>query len=450
MSQLQVLQDKMKGLRDEADALFKARKDGLTDEQAERLKTIGGEIREVGGEIDKIKSTDGLWDELDAMLKFAAQPAGKTAPLLNPGSDDADDGKRRESFVKSLREGSLGAWMKSDAFQRFAKHGVDAGQTSGSFRLGPQFQRGGAGPLLKGDESADRFKTLIYEGATANIVNDIRLPGVVRGDTRENVVADAFTPGRTDGTSVSYVRESVVTNNAAAIVEATSTSPGPAGAQFPESTITFAIASENVKNVGHMIPVTQEILQDVAFMDSYVRARMIEMLEDKIDAELLTGAGGNSLVGLYNVSGITDLDEATIAAFNLPSAGDPGENVDRLLYARVYNRVVNKARGTHVLMHPYDLAKIEMIRDANGLYLFPNGIGTKIRMEIIETESATQGYPLVVDNRHLALVDKMETSVEITNSNREWFEYRILALAVWWRGMSIAMRPASIVTVEFA
>lgn len=448
MSQLQALQDKMKALRDEAGDLMKLRGAGeITDDQRARLATVADEIRQVGTEIDGIKATDGLFDQLGDMLKLAAQPANPTPGLLSVGAPDDDT--QRAGFVQSLQKGSLREWMKSDAYQRFAKQGVDAGQTSGSFRLGPQFQRGGLGPLLKGDEAPDRVKTLLYEGATANIVNDVRMPGIVRGDSRENTVADAFTPGRTDGTAISYVRENVATNNAAAIIEATSTTPGPAGAQFPESAITFTVASENVKSIGHMIPVTQEILQDLAFMESYVRARMIEMLDDKIDAELLAGAGGNSLTGLYNVSGITALDEPYFTGANLVSAGQPGENVDRLRHARTYERVVNRARASHVLINPYDLEKFDMLRDANGQYLYPNGVESKLRLQIVETESATAGTPLVVDRRHLALIDKMETAVEITNSNREWFEYRILALAVWWRGMSIAVRPASIVSVAF-
>lgn len=446
MSQLATLQDKMKGLRDEAETLMKARKDGLTDDQRTRLESLAGEIKTVGGEIDKIKSTDGLFDELGNMLKFASQPAGTVPGLLG----GADDDKQRESFKKALKEGSLGEWFKTSSYQRFAKNPTGFGEASGAFKLGPQFQRG-SGILLRGDESPDEIKTLIYEGATANIVNDVRLPGVYRGDQRENVVGDAFTQARTDGTSISYVKENSVTNAAAAIVEATS-AVGPAGAQFPESAITFTVATETVKNVGHMIPVTREILDDVAFMDSYIRARMIEMLDDKLDSELLNGAGGNSLTGLYSVSGITALDAAYYTAANLPSAGEPGENVDRLRRARTYHRITNRAKASHVLIHPYDLEVFEMIRDANGQYLYPPGsISQRIGgMQIVETESATQGLPLVVDRRYLGLFDKMETSVEITNSNREWFEYRILALAVWWRGMSVAFRPAAIATVEFA
>jgi HK97 family phage major capsid protein len=445
MSQLQVLQDKLKGLRDEADGLMKARKDGLTDDQRTRLGTIADEIRTVGTEIDQIKNTDGLFANLASVLQFAAQPAQAVPGLLG----GADDQTQRDAVRDAMQKGSLREWMQTPGYKRVAETGQG---DSGKFKLGPQFQIGRGAVRLRGDESPDEIKTLVYGGATANIVNDTRLPGVYRGDMRENTARDAFTQGRTDGTSVSYVKENSTTNNAAAIVEATSAgaSPGPAGAQFPESAITFTVATETVKSIGHMIPVTREILDDVAFMESYVRSRMIEMLEDKIDAELLTGAGGNSLTGLYNVSGITALDAAYFSAANLPSAGQPGENVDRLRRARTYHRITNRARASHVIMHPYDLENFDMIRDANGLYLFSNGIASYLRMQIIESESATQGLPLVVDRRFTALLDKMETSVEVTDSNRDWWEYRILALAVWWRGMSFVTRPAAVATVDFA
>ena len=447
MSQLQVLQDKMKGLLAEAGTLQQAKTDGsITDDQRARVVVITGEIKDVGAEIDRIKQSDIAWGDLATAVSYAAkQPAGDVAPLLQRGG--ADDHEQRKSMF--CDRSFMRDFAKTDGYKRIARQGFGYG-TTGGFKLNEWLF--GDGALLKGDEDPERVKTLVYEGATANIMVTDRLPGVYRGDSRINRVRDAFLAGRTNSTNISFVRENVVTNNAAGVAEASTAgaSPGASGAQFPESAITFTVDSASVKSIGHMIPITREMMMDVPLMESYVNDRMIEMLEDKIDAQLLTGAGTNDLTGLYNVSGITALNAAYFTANPLASAGQPGENVDRLRRARTYHWVTNKARASHVLINPYNLEEFDVVRDQNGQYLYPDGIDSKIRMTVVETESATVDLPIVLDKRFFSVVDAMDTAVEITDSNREFFEYRILALAVWWRGALAPFRPAAAATVAFA
>jgi HK97 family phage major capsid protein len=308
-------------------------------------------------------------------------------------------------------------------------------------------------------EFPEYAKTLIYSGQTGitTLIEPQVLQQIIRADERERRVRDAFMTGATDSTAITYVRENVVTNNAGAIVEATSITagaPGPAGAKFPESAITFVAATETIKNVGHMIPVTKEMLQDIPLMQSYIRARMIEMLDDKIDLDLVAGAGGNSLVGLQNVSGLSVLDATYWAANPLHGVAQPAENADRLRHARTYLRVVAKARPTDILLNPYDLEDMMIARDDNGNYLFGGTVGQNGTLEartgglnIIETDSTPENTAYVISRNVAAVYDKLETTVEVTDSNRDWWEYRILALAVWARLALVVYRPAAIAQV---
>lgn len=449
MSQLLTLQDKMKGLITESETLQKAKNDGtLTDEQKKRVGEIAAEIRTVGAEMDGIKKSDLSWSDLATAIEYAKSPANAAAPLLNGGG--ADDHEQRKSMFRD-RAGFMRKFAETEGYKRMARLGFGGG-TSGGFKLNEYLF--GDGALLKGDEDPERVKTLIYEGATANLIPPERLPGIYRGDPRINRVRDAFLPGRTNSASVSYVRENVVTNNAAGVAEASTagSSPGAAGAQFPESALTFTVASESIKSIGHMIPITREMLLDVPLMESYINSRMIEMLEDKIDQQVMTGAGTNDLTGLYNVSGITALDAAYFTAANMVSAGQPGHDVDRIRRAKTYLAQTVKALGSHVLINPYDLETFEITRDANGQYLYPAGtIASRMGgLTVVESASATLGLPIVEDRRMFSVVDAMDTAVEITDSNREFFEYRILALAVWWRGAFVAFRPAAAATVQLS
>lgn len=438
---LDAAQAKLKGYLDELKPLQKAHTDGtLTDEQRARAKELGNLMKTVGQEIDNLRETDNAFAQLGSMADYLGKaPGAKTAPLLG----GADDQEQRSNIYK----GSLREFMDSPGYKDVAATGHGK---SGRFKLGPNFQRM-SGLNLTGHETPDQLRTLIYEGATANLVQDQRLPGIIRPDSQELRVREALMSARTNSTSVSFVRELVVTNNAAGFTEATTAgaSPGPSDADFPESAITFEVDSESVKSIGHMIPVTREMLDDVALMESYIQSRMIEMLNDKIDAQLMSGAGGNDLTGLYNVTGITALDAAYFSSAGLSSTGQPGEDVDRIRHARSYHRVVNKARGTHALIHPYDMEAFEFLRDDNGQYLYPAGsLPTRMGVTPVETENATRGLPIVVDKRHSAVIDKMENSVEVTDSNRDWWEFRILGMAVWSRLMLVPFRPAAIATVQ--
>ena len=438
MNALEAAKGRLNTLLDEARGLQKAHTDGsITDEQRTRAAALKGEIEEVGREIDRIKQSDNMFGQLGSLVSHLTTQPAQRVPGVTERDADPAEGRKRDSWR---------AFVESPGFKAVASKGV------GSTGLHPiELRRRGDGIILRGDESPEELKTLIYAGATASIVQDQRIPGIVRGDSYERRVREALTGARTNSTSVSFVRENVVTNNAAGFGEATTAgaSPGPSTADFPESAITFTVASETVKSIGHMIPVTREMLDDVDMFESYLRSRAEEMLDDKVDAQLMTGAGSADLTGLYNVSGITDLDAAYFSGAPVKSAGEPAENLGRIRRARTYHWVTNKARASHVLIHPYDLEDLAETRDADGNYMFPNGV-PNIGMTWIESESATQASPIVLDRRHVAVFDKMENQIEVTDSNREFFEFRILTLAVWTRLALVPFRPAAIAKVAFA
>jgi hypothetical protein len=178
------------------------------------------------------------------------------------------------------------------------------------------------------------------------------------------------------------------------------------------------------------------------------------MLDDKIDLDLVAGAGGNSLVGLQNVSGLSVLDATYWAANPLHGVAQPAENADRLRHARTYLRVVAKARPTDILLNPYDLEDMMIAPDDNGNYLFGGTVGQNGTLEartgglnIIETDSTPENTAYVISRNVAAVYDKLETTVEVTDSNRDWWEYRILALAVWARLALVVYRPAAIAQV---
>lgn len=443
---LEQLQTKMAALMDEVKPIQQRHADGKPDDgDAKRAGELAAEMRTVGAEIDRIKGNESNMAALAQIASAYSKPAGKTDPAVTPGKSE-----------RTIEPTSLRAFINSEGYQRVAQTGH--GKTE-HFALGPEMSfYARANPEGFARDFPEHVRTLVYEGATANLILPDRVAGIYRPDPIEKRVRDAFLQGRTTGTAISYVSENVATNNAAGFQEATGIAAGaptPAGAAFPESALTFTVASETVRSIGHMIPVTKEMLMDVALMESYLRDRMFEMVDDKIDLQLIAGAGGNDLTGLNNVSGITVLDAAYFAANPVESAGEPAENADRIRRARSYLRLVPRARATDVLIHPYDLERIQTARDANGNYVFGGAPGQNGSLaerigglNVIESENATEGIADVVARTGFGVFDRMDTTLEVTDANRNWFEFRILAMAVWARLAFVAFRPAAAAKVS--
>src|SRR5690606_35097271 len=104
-----------------------------------------------------------------------------------------------------------------------------------------------------------------------------------------------------------FFRETSFTNNAAAVAEATATD-GTSGLK-PESALAFEEATVAVKTIAHWIPITRQILQDAAQLQTYVEQRLLDGLRLAESDQLLNGDGtGANILGLTNQSGVQVLD----------------------------------------------------------------------------------------------------------------------------------------------
>jgi HK97 family phage major capsid protein len=116
------------------------------------------------------------------------------------------------------------------------------------------------------------------------------VPGVLPILQRPLVVADLIAPGTTDSNLISYMQETAFTNNAAAVAE---------GGVKPESALTFTAVQDPVRKIAHWLPVTEEMLEDVPQIRSYIDARLILGVQLEEDDELLNGSGvAPELLGL--------------------------------------------------------------------------------------------------------------------------------------------------------
>ncbi len=122
-------------------------------------------------------------------------------------------------------------------------------------------------------------------------------PGILPLLFKRLVVADLLASGTTETNSISYMKETTFTNAAAAVAE---------GAPKPESTLAFDLVNDLVVKIAHWLPVTDEMLDDVLQIRSYIDARLQLGLSIAEEDQLLNGSGtAPNMTGLLNRSGLT-------------------------------------------------------------------------------------------------------------------------------------------------
>lgn len=178
----------------------------------------------------------------------------------------------------------------------------------------------------------------------------LRLPGFVEAPTRPIQLLDILPMGRTGQAAVPFMEETTRTHAAAETAE---------GAAMPESTFAFTQRSVPVVKIGDSLPVTDEQLEDVALVESYINGRLGFGVRQRLDSQALIGNGtGANLRGILNTAGIQ----------TQAKGADP--IMDAIYKAIINVYLVGRATATHIVLHPRDFQRIRLMRTADGIYIY--------------------------------------------------------------------------------
>jgi len=178
-----------------------------------------------------------------------------------------------------------------------------------------------------------------------------------------------------------------------------------------ESALTFTSDSEQVKTIGHFIPVSLNALADSSFLSGYVNSRMMYGLAYKVDTELLTGSGLiGTIEGIY--TGRT--------AYTVDSPATPTDKIGILRDAKAQAQITNY-EPDFVVLNPADWALIEMTRETGGMYVFShpqNVIEPRIwGMRVVLSNSMAAGTFLVGASNVAQVWNRNQASVSIAYEN---------------------------------
>jgi HK97 family phage major capsid protein len=379
--------------------------EGDSKHRAEQVRALNDELTALGKEVETLQgvrdaaaNVKSIGDKLDTPASQMQHPAA--------GGGDGTQGP-----LKSIGE----LFVESDAYKGFKR---------GS----------GIGPVaeLKAWRTAEEFKTVMSQG-TGFAPETIRTGRLVEAALAPIQVIDLIPPGVTDQAAVVYMLETVATSGAAEVAE----SAQGALVTWAESALQFAQQTSTVRKISTWLPVTDEQLEDVAFIQSFVNMRLSLFIRQRLDSQILVGNGvAPNLLGFLNVPTIQ----------TQAKGADP--TPDAIYKAMTLVRVTGRAIPSGVVLHPNDWQAIRLLRTADGIYIW--GSPSEAAPEriwglpVAQADVITENTGLVGDFRgYCQLVMRRGIEVQISNSHASYFIQGVQAIRADMRAAFPVYRPTA-------
>jgi HK97 family phage major capsid protein len=348
-----------------------------------------------------------IQDAIDTRQRV--EDAGKSLLV----GDDEESGSKEQvpAHRKAMSVGE--AFVKSDGYKALMDKGLNGNWTTGSVEI--------------------QGKTLLTEasgGAALVGTNqpDIQ-PGILPKLFQRLTVAQLMAQGSTTSNLVRYMVESTATNSAGGTAE---------GATKPESTLAFTATDEPVKKISTFLPVTDEMLEDEAQLQSYINARLSLFVQMEEERELLNGGGTNELVGLVS----------RIPANNkgMRKAGASVTDIDHIF------RAISRVREAFlepdgIVIHPNDWEGIVLQKDAQNNYIGPGPFSAEAGktlwgLNVVVTTAVAEAQPIIGAFGSAAQIFRRSgLTVEASNSHSTFFQENKTAIRAEERLALAVFRP---------
>jgi len=268
------------------------------------------------------------------------------------------------------------------------------------------------------------------------VVQAQHVPGIKFDPDTTFRVRDLIAPGTTNSNSIEYVVEHALTDSTDVTAE---------GSEYKQSDFDLKLKTATVRKITAYIIVSEEMLEDVEGLNSYISLRLPSKLKLKENYQLLYGDG----LGI-NLSGLT----ANATAYVDELADSDISEIDVLVSAMKQVRT-SEYNPTFALIHPTDALKIKLTKDDNGNYIQPwifmgNGDITLDGVRIIVSSAITSGDFLVGDGGAAQVFDRRQMTLEMTNTNEDNFVKGMVTVRISERITIAVYRPKGFIYGTFA
>ncbi|MEY9196631.1 HK97 family phage major capsid protein [Sinorhizobium fredii] len=271
-------------------------------------------------------------------------------------------------------------------------------------------------------------------GSVGDAIQNSRLPGILPLPQRRMTVRDLLTPGRMDGNTLEYVKETGFTNNAAPVAE---------GGLKPSSDIKLDLVTTSAKVIAHWMKASKQVLDDISQLRSMIDQRLLYGLAYVEEAQLLNGDGTGQ-----NLHGIIPQATAYAAPITLTSP----TSIDVMRLAMLQAALAEYPATGHV-MNPIDWAWIETLKDSEGRYIIGNPQGsitpTLWGLPVVQTQAMTVDKFLTGAFRLGAQVfDRWDARIEAAYVDDDFIRNLITVLAEERLALAV-YRPEAFIYGDF-
>jgi len=386
----------------------------VTDDEKAAVDKLLAEARDLKGQINRKKDDAAIIDQINQLT--AGLPSSATPVDPSRGGNGNGTGL---AVVDRTRL-SLGAqFVASEAFDFIRR---------GGHKHASHWRTPSAELFVPGMHGA----TLTTDGASGGdlVLPDNRPGGPLPLLFRQLQVADLIAQGTTDSNLIAYMRETTFTNAADTVAE---------GGTKPESALVFDATSDAVRKIAHWLPVTEEMLEDVAQIRSYIDTRLrlgVQLVEED---QLLQGSGvAPDILGIRNRTGL-----------QTAQARGTDTNADAL-FKQISNITINALiQPEGIVMNPTNWQSIELLKDDSGNYMAGGPFAARLTrtlwgLPVAVTPAIAAGTATVGAFRTAAQVfRKGGIRVEASNSHSDFFVKNLVAIRAEERLALAVYRPAA-------
>jgi HK97 family phage major capsid protein len=347
--------------------------ENLTPEQAEIIANLTPEqvLERINGLFDAAMETMATVEQVEE-LKSAVNS------LKNLDKKNSDMEKTIARFEGKLEAMSSKAVHNVEAPSRSLGQAMVKSFTNNHKAILDTIEKGQTFNL---DVKTDTTITGDYTGNIALSVLDPEVNRIARPTRRILEIANV---GTTTSKFVTYIQQTVQSTGAW-VAEAVLKAQGQV--QYQE-------VSVEVKKIAATLKVSKEMMSDLAFVSSEVNIELMENVEQKIDFSLINGAGGTDLVGLVSTA-------TTWAAGTFAGTVTQPNVSDVIRVGKSQSEALN-FYPTHVVLHPSDVAAIQLTKSTAGDYTYPIFLPTTGEMMIagliiVQSNNITAGTFLIGD-----------------------------------------------------
>lgn len=253
---------------------------------------------------------------------------------------------------------------------------------------------------------------------TGELPEEDRQAGVTGIAKRDPFILDLVPSETTTSKTVSWVEVENETGAPATTAEL---------AAFPNKDYTFIVMNATVYKIGVTSKASNEVLEDLPQLVSFVKNELATDLQLKIDEKLMSGTGVNDLTGILTVAP-TFTGGALAGTVATPNIFD----VIRAGIAEIRVAGKGKFRANAVLMNPADVAGMDLAKGTDGHYILPPFTSSENMVikgvRVIENDGVTAGDFVIGDFAKFHVPVRRGISLQVATENVDDFEKDMITM----------------------